>query len=158
MGLRSNFNTREINSRENYRFFGHNSAPCGNFWTILRHKLPIIHPDLPIPSNNLNSNVQPEFLNPNFQRKIRKNILISLIHPFLGDLPPGRWTGARMPASHPGRLRRRTLVSSSSLRRWRGLAIGLVTGATGAFALGSRSSPQVKMIKQIYKNIKNRKK
>ena len=44
-------------------FFGHNSEPCGNFWTILRHKLPIIHPDLPIPSNNLNSNVQPEFLN-----------------------------------------------------------------------------------------------
>ena len=62
--VRSNFNTREINSRENYRFFGHNSEPCGNFWTILRHKLPIIHPDLPIPSNNLNSNVQPEFLNP----------------------------------------------------------------------------------------------
>ena len=62
--IRSNFNTREINSRENYRCFGHNSEPCGNFWTILRHKLPIIHPDLPIPSNNLNSNVQPEFLNP----------------------------------------------------------------------------------------------
>ena len=62
--VRSNFNTREINSRENYRFFGHNSAPCGNFWTILRHKLPIIHRDLPIPSNDLNSSVQPEFLNP----------------------------------------------------------------------------------------------
>ena len=61
--IRSNFNTREINSRDNHSFFGHNSEPCGNFWTILRHKLPIIHPDLPIPSNNLNSNVQPEFLN-----------------------------------------------------------------------------------------------
>ena len=60
--LRSNFNTRQINSRENYRFFGHNSEPCGNFWTILRHKLPIIHPDHPIPSNNLSSNVQPENL------------------------------------------------------------------------------------------------
>ena len=62
--LGSNFNTREINSRDNDRFFGHDSEPCGNFWTILRHKLPIIHPDLPKPSNNLNSNVQPEFLNP----------------------------------------------------------------------------------------------
>ena len=56
------------NSREHYRFFGHNSEPCGNFWTILRHKLPIIHPDLPIPFNNLNSNVQPEFLNPVFYK------------------------------------------------------------------------------------------
>ena len=46
-------------------FFSHNSEPCGNFWTILRHKLPIIHPDLPITSNNLNSKVQPELLNPN---------------------------------------------------------------------------------------------
>ena len=44
-------------------FLGHTSEPCGNFWTILRHKLPIIHPNLPIPSNNLNSNVQPEFVN-----------------------------------------------------------------------------------------------
>ena len=54
----------QINSRERYMFVGHNSEPCGNFWTILRHKLPIIHPDLPIPSDNLNSDVQPEFLNP----------------------------------------------------------------------------------------------
>ena len=73
MFVRSNFNTREFNSRENYRFFGHNSAPCGNFWTILRHKLPIIHPDLPIPSNNLNSSVQPEFLNPIFLYKPEKS-------------------------------------------------------------------------------------
>ena len=62
--LRSNFNVSEINSRETYRFLDHNSEPCRNFWTILRHKLPIIHLDLPIPFNNLNSNVQPEFLNP----------------------------------------------------------------------------------------------
>jgi hypothetical protein len=62
-----------INSRENYMFFGHNSEPCGNFWTILRHKLPIIHPDLPIPSNNLNSSVQPEFLNPIFLYKTEKS-------------------------------------------------------------------------------------
>ena len=55
-------------------FFGHNSEPCGNFWTILRHKLPIIHPDLPIPSNNLNSNVQPEFLNPSFLYVESKNL------------------------------------------------------------------------------------
>ena len=79
--VRSNFNTSEINSRENYRFFGHNSEPCGNFWTILRHKLPIIHPDLPIPSNNLNSNVQPEFLNPTY---IRTNHIDSGFDNFLG--------------------------------------------------------------------------
>ena len=88
--LRSNFNTREINSRENYRFFDHNSEPCGNFWTILRHKLPIIHPDLPIPSNNLNSNVPPEFLNPTCLYKTNKysRVLAAermfLIHLFLG--------------------------------------------------------------------------
>ena len=71
--LRSNFNTREINSREICRLFGHNSEPCGNLWTILRHKLPIIHPDLPIPCINLNSNVQPEFLNPNIVYKTEQS-------------------------------------------------------------------------------------
>ena len=32
-------------------FFGHNSEPCGHFETILRHKLPIIHPKLPKPTS-----------------------------------------------------------------------------------------------------------
>ena len=72
MGLRSNFNTREINSRENYRFFGHNSEPCWNFGTILRQHLPIITPDLPIPTRDLNSSVRPEFLNPKILYKIEK--------------------------------------------------------------------------------------
>ena len=45
--------------------FGHNSEPCRNFGTILRRKLPIITPDLPIPTRDLNSNVKSEFLNPN---------------------------------------------------------------------------------------------
>ena len=58
---------------DKYSFFDHNSEPCGNFWTILRHKLPIIHPDLPIPSNNPNSSVQPEFLNPIFLYKPEKS-------------------------------------------------------------------------------------
>ena len=31
--LRSIFNTREFNSRENYRFFGHNSESSGAFLT-----------------------------------------------------------------------------------------------------------------------------
>ena len=28
--VRSNFHTREFDSREHYRFFGHTSEPCGN--------------------------------------------------------------------------------------------------------------------------------
>ena len=71
--LRSNFNTREFNSREHYRFFGHNSEPCGNFRTILRQHLPIIPPDLPIPTRDLNSSVRPEFLNPKFVYKTEKS-------------------------------------------------------------------------------------
>ena len=70
MLLRSNCNTREINSRENYRFFGHNSEPCWNFGTISRQHLPIIPPDLPIPTRDLNSSVRPKFVNPNFLYKI----------------------------------------------------------------------------------------
>ena len=70
--LRSNFDKREFNSREHHRFFSHNSEPCGYFGTILRHKLPIIHPDLPIPTRDLNSSVQPEFLNPKFLYKTEK--------------------------------------------------------------------------------------
>ena len=71
--LCSNFNTREVNSREHNWFFGHNSEPCGNFGTIFRHKLPIIHPDLPIRTRDLNSNVQPEFQNPKFLYKNPKH-------------------------------------------------------------------------------------
>ena len=52
--------------------FCHNSEPCRIFWTILRHKLPIITPDLPIPTRDLNSSVQPEFLNPKFLYKTEK--------------------------------------------------------------------------------------
>ena len=58
--------------------FGHNSEPCGNFWTILRHKLPIIHPELPIATRDLNYSVQSEFLNPKFLYKNSTNSLISL--------------------------------------------------------------------------------
>ena len=50
-------------------FFGHNSEPCWNFGTILRRDLPIIPPDLPIPTRDLNSSVRPEFLNPIFYIK-----------------------------------------------------------------------------------------
>ena len=70
--LRSNFHIREINSRLNYTFFGHSSEPCGSFRTILRHKLPIIHPDLPIPTRSPNSSSQPEFLTPKFRCKAEK--------------------------------------------------------------------------------------
>ena len=53
-------------------FFGHNSEPSRNFGTILRHKLPIIHPDLSIPTRSPNSSVQPEFSNPKFLYKTEK--------------------------------------------------------------------------------------
>ena len=33
-GLRSNFNSREFNSRDFFRFLGHNSAPWEMFWMI----------------------------------------------------------------------------------------------------------------------------
>ena len=62
----SNGNTREVNRSGNCKCFGHNSEPCGNFGTISRHKLPIIHPELPIPTRDLNSSIQPKFLNPAF--------------------------------------------------------------------------------------------
>ena len=48
---------------------GHNSEPCGNFGTILRHKLPVIHPDLPRSTTDLNSSAQSQFLNPTFLHK-----------------------------------------------------------------------------------------
>ena len=51
----------------------YNSEPRGNFRTILRHKLPIIHPELPIPTSDLNSSVQPEFPNPKFYTEISEN-------------------------------------------------------------------------------------
>ena len=47
-----------------FSYLGHNSEPCGYFRTILRHKLAIILPELPIPTRSLNASVQPEFLNP----------------------------------------------------------------------------------------------
>ena len=39
---------------------------------MLRHKLPIITPDLPIPARSPNLIVQPEFLNPKFLYKTEK--------------------------------------------------------------------------------------
>ena len=55
-----------------------------NFGTILRHKLPIIHPDLPIATRDLNSSVQPEFLNPNF---LYRDMLV-----LIGEFRPGNKT------------------------------------------------------------------
>ena len=84
--LRSNFNTREFNSREHLRFLGHNSEPCGNFGTMLRHKLPVIHPDLPIPTRDLNSSVKLEFCAPD--TSILKNVfpLYLLLIPLKGPI------------------------------------------------------------------------
>ena len=75
-------------------FLGHNSEPCRNFGTILRHKLPIIHPDLPIPTRDLNSSVQSEFLKPKFLYENPKLSDIFLLNqefpisPFWGPIKP----------------------------------------------------------------------
>ena len=99
--LRSNVNTRESNSRETYRLFGHNSKLCGNFRTTLRHKLPIIHPDFPIPTRDLNSSVQPEFLNPKFLYRNPKNPIKSYICLLNGEFPISPFWGATRGAKCP---------------------------------------------------------
>ena len=65
--------------------FGHNSLPRRSQITILRHKLPIITPDLPIPARRQNSSVKPEYLNPKFLYKfLNFSFLISLLIPLKG--------------------------------------------------------------------------
>ena len=56
--------------------FGHNSLPRRKQITILRHKLPIITPDLPIPTRRQNSSVKPELLKPNL---LYKSLKISFV-------------------------------------------------------------------------------
>ena len=48
--LRSNFNSRGVNSRELFWFFGHNSLPYHAIWTKIGGNLPTDLPDLPKPS------------------------------------------------------------------------------------------------------------
>ena len=52
--LRSNFTTREVNSREK-QFFSHNSAPRARIWATLRWREPLGLPELPIQLRDLNS-------------------------------------------------------------------------------------------------------
>ena len=52
--IRSNFDSRGVDSREIGRSFGHNSEPVRSSEIMLRHYLPIITPDLPIPTKDLN--------------------------------------------------------------------------------------------------------
>ena len=47
--LRSNFNTRELNSRELFCFFGHRKNPSERFWRKLEEILPTILPELAKP-------------------------------------------------------------------------------------------------------------
>ena len=53
-----------------FMFSDHNSAPSRSQETILRQILPIITPDLPIPSRSLNSIIRPEFFNSKFTYNI----------------------------------------------------------------------------------------
>ena len=55
--------------------------------------VPTSLPELPKPSRTLGKKQKPQFLNPAIYRKIRNKSLFALINPFLGDTPPGRWTG-----------------------------------------------------------------
>ena len=48
--IRSNFNSRGVNSRELFRFFGHNSLSYHAIWTKIGGNLPTDLPDLPKPS------------------------------------------------------------------------------------------------------------
>ena len=50
--LRSNFNSRELNSRELFRFFGHNSGPSGAFLTKIGGNFPSVYGNL---RSNFNS-------------------------------------------------------------------------------------------------------
>ena len=52
--------------------------------------VPTILPELLKPSRTLRKSQQPQFQNPNFQRKNRGKFLISLINPFFGGPPRGR--------------------------------------------------------------------
>ena len=48
--IRSNFNSRGVNSRELFRFFGHNSLSYHAIWTKIGGNLPTDLPDLPVTS------------------------------------------------------------------------------------------------------------
>ena len=53
--IRSNFNSRGVNSRELFGFFGHNSLPYHAIWTKIGGNLPTDLPDLPKPSKPTNN-------------------------------------------------------------------------------------------------------
>lgn len=71
------------------REFGCNSEPCGSFETILTHKLPIIHQDLPVPTRDLNSSLQPEFLNPKSIYKSEKALITPFMNSFFRPITSG---------------------------------------------------------------------
>ena len=102
--------------------FGHHSKPCGNFGTRLRHKLPIIHPDLPVATRDLNSSVQPELLNPKFL-SYRVGITFVIAYP----TRPDRLLTRNPPVYLRGTLRQcmlkdwtsnRTLLTRTAWRKW----------------------------------------
>ena len=71
--------------------FGHGSSPIRNQETVLRHNLPIINPDLPIPSRDLNSSIQPELLNPKFLHKSPKKYVLDILT-LIGEFRHGNKT------------------------------------------------------------------
>ena len=101
----------EIRYNSFHFLLGHNSEPCGNFATILRHKRPIITPDLPIPARRQNSSVKREFFESVFLYKILNfSFLISLFIPLKGPIRGGDFlvrlpyvsTAGPAPGQHPG--------------------------------------------------------
>ena len=66
---------------------------------MLRHNLPIITPDLPIPTRRQNSSVKPELLNPKFSYKTEKSSrVLTAERIFFGP----KWTNSTCPAHATG--------------------------------------------------------
>ena len=64
--LRSNFNTRGVNSREKFWFFGHSSLSHHAFLMKIGGNLPLGFPELSKPSRILLVLGRTQFLRPNF--------------------------------------------------------------------------------------------
>ena len=73
MGLRSNFNSRGVNSRELFWFFGHNSLPYHAIWTKIGGMKAVSVPDLSITSKSTK----------NLKKHKKKHVFKTLVSIFL---------------------------------------------------------------------------
>ena len=70
--IRSNFNSRGVNSRELWRVFGHSSESSGAFLTKIGGNVPTDLPDLPKPTRTSKNLRKTKFLEKKFLKN-RKN-------------------------------------------------------------------------------------